>query len=83
MAGIGRSIRCFPAKSCTTTQTQLVDLGVATGYAINNAGQVALSTGIYSNGAVTALPALPGFNYSGHRSSHQRIRAGCRLCTQS
>jgi hypothetical protein len=41
-------------------QTQLVDLGVATGYAINNAGQVALSTGIYSNGAVTPLPALPG-----------------------
>jgi hypothetical protein len=39
---------------------QLVDLGVATGYAINNAGQVALSTGIYSNGTVTALPALPG-----------------------
>jgi hypothetical protein len=27
-------------------QTQLVDLGVATGYPINNAGQVALSTGI-------------------------------------
>jgi probable HAF family extracellular repeat protein len=41
-------------------QAQLVDLGVATGYAINNAGQVALSTGIYSNGTVTALPALPG-----------------------
>jgi hypothetical protein len=41
-------------------QNQLVDLGVATGYAINNAGQVALSTGIYSNGAVTALPAPPG-----------------------
>jgi probable HAF family extracellular repeat protein len=41
-------------------QAQLVDLGVATGYAINNAGQVALSTGIYSNGTVTPLPALPG-----------------------
>jgi len=41
-------------------QAQLVDLGVATGYAINNAGQVALSTGIYTSGTVTALPALPG-----------------------
>src|ERR1700733_2314209 len=41
-------------------QTQLVDLGVATGYAINNAGQVVLSTGIYSNGTVAPLPALPG-----------------------
>jgi hypothetical protein len=41
-------------------QAPLVDLGVATGYAINNAGQVVLSTGIYSNGTVTPLPALPG-----------------------
>jgi probable HAF family extracellular repeat protein len=41
-------------------QAQLVDLGVATGYAINNAGQVVLSTGIYSNGTTTPLPALPG-----------------------
>jgi probable HAF family extracellular repeat protein len=41
-------------------QTQLVDLGLATGYAINNAGQVALSTGIYSNGTVTPLPVLSG-----------------------
>jgi hypothetical protein len=41
-------------------QTNLVDLGAATGYAINNAGQVALSTGIYSGGTVTPLPALPG-----------------------
>ncbi len=41
-------------------QAQLVDLGVATGYAINNTGQVVLSTGIYSNGTTTPLPALPG-----------------------
>jgi hypothetical protein len=41
-------------------QAPLVDLGVATGYAINNAGQVVLSTGIYSNGTTTPLPALPG-----------------------
>src|ERR1700685_3292523 len=41
-------------------QAQLIDLGVATGYAINNAGQVVLSTGIYSNGTITPLPALPG-----------------------
>jgi probable HAF family extracellular repeat protein len=41
-------------------RAQLIDLGVATGYAINNAGQVVLSTGIYSNGTVTPLPALPG-----------------------
>jgi probable HAF family extracellular repeat protein len=43
-----------------SAQSQLVDLGVATGYAINNSGQVALSTGIYSNGTVTGLSALPG-----------------------
>jgi probable HAF family extracellular repeat protein len=41
-------------------QAQLVDLGVATGYAINNAGQVVLSTGIYNNGTITPLPTLPG-----------------------
>jgi probable HAF family extracellular repeat protein len=40
-------------------QAQLVDLGEATGYAINNAGQVVLSTGIYSNGTLIPLPALP------------------------
>jgi hypothetical protein len=38
-------------------QNQPVDLGVGVGYAINNAGQVALSTGICSNGTVTPLPA--------------------------
>jgi probable HAF family extracellular repeat protein len=41
-------------------RAQLTDLGEATGYAINNAGQVVLSSGIYSNGTVTPLPALPG-----------------------
>jgi len=40
--------------------SDLVDLGVAIGYAINNAGQVVLSTGIYSNGTTSPLPALPG-----------------------
>ena len=38
----------------------LVDLGVGTGYGLNNNGQVILSTGLYSNGTVTPLPALPG-----------------------
>ena len=41
-------------------RAQLTDLGEATGYALNNSGQVVLSTGIYSNGTVTPLPALPG-----------------------
>jgi probable HAF family extracellular repeat protein len=38
----------------------LVDLGVATGYGINNSGQAALDAGVYSNGVITPLPALPG-----------------------
>jgi probable HAF family extracellular repeat protein len=38
----------------------LVDLGVTSGHALNNSGQAALATGIYSNGTVTPLPALPG-----------------------
>ena len=41
-------------------QTNLVDLGATTGHAINNKGQVALDAGVYSNGGVTPLPALPG-----------------------
>jgi probable HAF family extracellular repeat protein len=41
-------------------RAQLIDLGEAYGYALNNAGQVVLSTGIYSNGTVAPLPALPG-----------------------
>jgi hypothetical protein len=41
-------------------RAQLIDLGVATGYAINNAGQVVLSTGIYTNGTTTPFPALQG-----------------------
>jgi probable HAF family extracellular repeat protein len=46
--------------SARAQASDLVDLGVAIGYAINNAGQVVLSTGIYSNGTTTPLPALPG-----------------------
>jgi probable HAF family extracellular repeat protein len=42
-------------------QAQLIDLGATTGYALNNSGQAALASGIYSNGAVTPLPALPGW----------------------
>jgi hypothetical protein len=42
-------------------QAQLVDLGATTGYALNNSGVVALASGLYSNGTVTALPALPGW----------------------
>ncbi len=41
-------------------QNLITDLGVATGYAINNSGQAALSSGIFSNGTVTPLPALSG-----------------------
>jgi hypothetical protein len=40
-------------------QAQLVDLGATTGYALNNSGEAALASGIYSNGTVTPLPALP------------------------
>ncbi len=41
-------------------QAQLVDLGATTGYALNNSGKVALASGLYSSGTVTALPSLPG-----------------------
>jgi hypothetical protein len=34
----------------------LTDLGVGTGYGVNNSGQVVLQNGIYSNGSVTAFP---------------------------
>jgi len=47
----------------TSTHAQtnnLVDLGVATGYGVNNSGQVALDVGVYSNGTITPLPAVPG-----------------------
>ena len=52
-------VTILPA-SAGAQASDLVDLGVAIGYAINNAGQVVLSTGIYSNGTTTPLPALPG-----------------------
>jgi len=38
----------------------LTDLGTGSGFGINNSGQVALSSGIYSNGTVTPLGILPG-----------------------
>jgi probable HAF family extracellular repeat protein len=38
----------------------LRDLGTVAGIGINNAGQVALSSGIYNNGVVTPLGILPG-----------------------
>ena len=41
-------------------QANLIDLGTASGVGINNAGQVALSSGIYSNGTVVPLGMLPG-----------------------
>src|ERR1700735_4547330 len=41
-------------------RAQLVDLGEVTAHAINNNGQVALDQGVYSNGVITPLPALPG-----------------------
>lgn len=46
--------------AAANAQNPLTDLGVATGYGINNSGQVALDQGIYSNGTLTPLPALPG-----------------------
>ena len=64
-------------------QAQLVDLGVATGYAINNSGQVALSTGIYSEGKVTALPALQAQRFQPRhlRSMSRGKWRGQRSCT--
>jgi probable HAF family extracellular repeat protein len=46
--------------AAANAQNLLTDLGVATGYAINNAGQVVLASGLYSGGSTTALPSLPG-----------------------
>jgi probable HAF family extracellular repeat protein len=47
-------------------QTNLVDLGKQTGtgapVALNNSGQIAFTTGLYSNGTLTPLGALPGSN---------------------
>jgi probable HAF family extracellular repeat protein len=47
-------------ESAGAQTSALVDLGVGTGYGINNSGQVILSSGLYSNGTVTPLPPLPG-----------------------
>ena len=38
-------------------QNLLTDLGPGTAYGINNGGQVALSSGVYSGGSVIAYPA--------------------------
>jgi probable HAF family extracellular repeat protein len=46
--------------STASAQSTLVDVGVATAHAINNNGQVALDQGIYTNGTIAPLPALPG-----------------------
>jgi hypothetical protein len=46
--------------AAANAQNLLKDLGVATGHAINNSGHVALDQGIYSNGTITPLPAVPG-----------------------
>ena len=46
--------------AAANAQNLLTDLGVATGHAINNSGQIALDQGIYSNGTITPLPAVPG-----------------------
>ena len=48
-------------------QNLLTDLGPATAYAINNNGQVVLSNGVYSSGAVTVFPA--GFTGTAINSS--------------
>jgi probable HAF family extracellular repeat protein len=46
--------------SANAQANSLADLGVGIGYAVNDNGQVAIAQGIYSNGTVTPLPALPG-----------------------
>jgi hypothetical protein len=40
-------------------QAQVIDLGATTGYALNNSGEAAIASGIYANGAVVPVPALP------------------------
>jgi probable HAF family extracellular repeat protein len=50
----------LPSVNANAQTSNLIDLGVATGNAINNAGQLVLGDGIYFNGTLTPLPALPG-----------------------
>ena len=55
------------AQLCSPAQANgLIDLGVGHGYAVNNSGQVVLDQGIYSNGTLTPLPALPGGTSGAH-----------------
>jgi probable HAF family extracellular repeat protein len=53
------AIVILPLKTFAQTPP-LVDIGATAGNGINNAGQVALDSGIYSNGTITPLPTLPG-----------------------
>lgn len=58
------AVLLVPAGPVAAQAPRLMDLGPMTinygAVVINNHGQVVLSTGIYANGVVTALPALPG-----------------------
>jgi len=41
----------------STAQSLLIDLGPGTAYAVNDNGQVVLTSGVYSGGTVTPFPA--------------------------
>jgi probable HAF family extracellular repeat protein len=59
LAFVGAAATAIPTL-CFAQAPNLIDLGVNTGYALNNAGQVVLTSGLYSGGSTTALPSLPG-----------------------
>jgi len=58
LALVGAAASGIPA-ACLAQAPNLIDLGINTGYALNNAGQVAVTSGIYAGGSTTPLPALP------------------------
>jgi hypothetical protein len=70
LLGVLVSVCCaggLAAWSVIAKAQNLTDLGPVTAYALNNSGQVVLSSGVYSSGAVTAFPA--GFTGTAINSS--------------
>ena len=65
-AGVVFALGLAFAPTDSDAQTNLVDLGIQSGtgvpVALNNSGQIAFTTGLYSNGTLTPLGALPGSN---------------------
>src|SRR5208337_5435277 len=65
--------------AAANTQNLLTDLGPGTAYGINDSGQVVLSSGIWSNGTVTAFPT--GFTGTAINASGQV--AGSQVSTNN